>query len=803
MRARLSSAAPLLLSIAGLGAAALVTQLALLRELMAAFGGNELLLGSGFGFWLLATAAGTWLAGALTRTRRAVRARYPGDISHASRPEPEAAGACASFHDHPGMFWGLGWAVLASLPLLQLHAVQVWRDVVFTRGTVVPPAQAALFVSIVLAPYCLVSGAWLARAAAFLCDEGAASAAARLYAADVAGALLGGVAFSFLFAPSLDTWTILLLSGALLLALVCIAEFASDRPRWGFAHAGLAAALAGAALLGGWEQRALAKTYGADVEARTHPSPYRRIVEVRAHGQTTVFLDGQPAITSGDTLLAEELAHGVLGQRSHLGPVLVLGAGPTSLLSEIARHGPSDIVLLEPDAALRALAETRFRADVSARGPCMPVHFSGEEVRRRLAKERGRYAAIIVAEPPPSNVQLNRHYSSEFFEQAARALAPGGVLLVSVGEYANAVSPELAALLSSLRHTLARHFAHQLFLPGSRIHALASDAPLTPDIHPALASRGIVPAWLTDAYLRTQFAEDRLAQLDHASRSPAPINRDLQPTLPPLLLRHWLSRFEVSASWLGPALALATAIVFLALHPAPRIAFAAGFAGGSLELALLFAFQALFGSLHLHVGLLVTSFMAGMALGARHPPGRVTQAGPRSCAPSSTTFQSRASAATDDRAIARTNAFLLLAVFAGAAALLGVALPAFGSIQHRLPSVWLAEAPLFAAACLVGWGTGAVFPLASRLMDGRTQSPAPAAATGASGKSIRETGRRGTGASVLVSLYAADCLGAAAGSLVAGLWLLPQQGLSWTCVAAAAMLVAALVGLMLRTRLAA
>lgn len=735
MRARRSSAAPLLASIAGLGGAALATQLALLRELMAAFGGNELLLGAGLGFWLLATAAG-------------------------SRTGNTFAGAATST---PGIAWRLGWPVLALLPLVQLFAIQVGRDAVFLPGAAASPAAAALFGGIVLAPYGLLSGAWLARAAALLCATCAPPHTARLYAADVAGAVLGGALFSFAMAPRLDSWSILLLSGGILLAVVGLSEGASGCTRWAALQGSLAAAFFAATVAGGWEQRALALVHGPGAEVRSLPSPYRRIVEMRAHGQTSVFLDGHPSIASGDSLFAEELAHYALSQRPGGGRVLVIGTGPAALVSELARHSPGEIVVLEPDPALRSLAAA-WPTRHTAMTPPVPVVRLGEEARRYLAGSQGVFSAIIVAEPPPSNVQLNRHYTAEFFEEAHRALIPGGVLLVSAGDYANAVSPGLAALLSGVRATLGRAFAHQLPLPGVRVHFLASDAPLTARIGPALAERSIVPDWLTDAFLSVQLAEDRLAQLDHASRLPAAPNRDLRPTLPPLLQQLWLNRFGTDAGWLGPALAGAAALALILLRPVPRIAFAAGFAGGTLELVLLFAYQALFGSLHLQVGLLVTAFMGGMAVGA----------GFAGCA---------TSPQPNDRARDRARVLLLLAGCALAAFVLPLALSALGRVQARLPAVWLGECSVMAAACLLGIGTGASFPLALRL-SGRTDTCDGAAER----------------ARVLATLYAADCLGAAAGSLVSGLWLLPREGLFWTCTAAAGTLLAAGAGLLLRRR---
>ena len=53
-----------------LGASSVMTQLALMRELLAALAGNELVIGIGLGGWLLLTGAGTGIGRFADRLRR-------------------------------------------------------------------------------------------------------------------------------------------------------------------------------------------------------------------------------------------------------------------------------------------------------------------------------------------------------------------------------------------------------------------------------------------------------------------------------------------------------------------------------------------------------------------------------------------------------------------------------------------------------------------------------------------------------------------------------------------------------------
>ena len=58
------------------------------------------------------------------------------------------------------------------------------------------------------------------------------------------------------------------------------------------------------------------------------------------------------------------------------------------------------------------------------------------------------------------------------------------------------------------------------------------------------------------------------------------------------------------------------AVCLLGLRAIPRVVFASGFAASALEVVLLLGYQALYGSLYRQVGLVVTVFMAGLAVGA-------------------------------------------------------------------------------------------------------------------------------------------------------------------------------------------
>lgn len=125
-------------AVAALGVSCVMTQLALLRELLCAFSGNELVLGVVLGNWLLLMGAGTWLGRAADRLRQPVAVLV------------------------------VLQSLVAVLPLLQVCLLRGLRNEVFIRGAAVGVTETAASVFILLLPYCVVAGAALTLACSLL-----------------------------------------------------------------------------------------------------------------------------------------------------------------------------------------------------------------------------------------------------------------------------------------------------------------------------------------------------------------------------------------------------------------------------------------------------------------------------------------------------------------------------------------------------------------------------------------------------------------------------------------------------------
>lgn len=716
-------------SVVGLGMSAVLTQLTLMRELLAVFAGNEMVLGVCLGNWFVLTGAGTWLG-------------RVGDRLH----RPERA---------------LAWAHLAVAvwPPLQVLGLRLLRNVVFLPGAAVGVLETIVSSLVLQAPYCLSSGAMLTLACAVLARQASPIPAGRVYVADSLGSIAGGVLFSALLVHVLDHVALLWVPGLLNLLLGGLTAWRAGLRLMARLMAATGAGMAAAAV--GWDLDAVSTAWqfaGQRVVFRGN-SPYGRLVVTEQAGALTFFENGQPTFTTPNIEAREETVHYAMAQRPRAAEVLLVSGGFSGTAQEILRYPVRRLTYVELDPMVLRAGQ-RFLPEALADRRIRIVLDDG---RRFIATTSARFDVVIVDVPDPATSQLNRFYTAEFFRQTKRVLRPEGVLCIGLGQYANYVSPQLARLLASAYRTLQPVFGHVLMIPGGRVFFLASDGPLQTNIAQRLEAAGIATRWVNRHYLAATLSPDRLADLQRAVVQPAALNTDFSPVLYYYHLRHWMSQFNVRLGVVVGLLATGLAVYVARLRAVPLAIFASGFAASGLEVVLLLAFQILCGALYQQVGLLVTAFMVGLTVGAalmnRHlmapsPPGP-SPAGP-----------SRWRAWLADRlaccgpgAHPRQLAWLAWAV-AAFAALLPVWLPLLNGLTARLKSTGPGQVLLVGLTFGLATLVGLQFPLANRIESG----------------GVARTASR---------LYTADLVGASLGAWLPSTLLIPLAGIGSVCLLAA------------------
>jgi spermidine synthase len=371
---------------------------------------------------------------------------------------------------------------------------------------------------------------------------------------------------------------------------------------------------------------------------------------------------------------------------------------------------------------------------------------------------------IILDLPAPATAQLNRFYTAEFLAEAKQALAPDGVVSFSLGRYENYVSRDLARLLASAQRTVRTSFKNTLVIPGGRVFFLASDGPLFPDIAARLEQHQIRTRLVNRHYLDAMLAPDRMADLARAVAEPAALNRDFSPVLYFYHLRHWMSQFNLRFGPLQAVLLLLLGFYLVRLRRGALVLFASGFAASALETVLLLAFQVLCGSVYHQVGLIVTVFMLGLAVGAWRANRTVVRGAPDGPPLRPSVFGLR------PPALLR----LLAVAIAGYALCLPLILPALSRLGGTAVELLAIKTAIGALTFLLAALVGIQFPLANQI-----EAAAPAG---------------------LSRLYTADFVGASLGALLACTLLIPLLGIPGVCLLTAALNVLAAAAMWLPRR---
>lgn len=749
------------------GFTAVVGQIVLMRELIQVFNGNEIALGMLLATWLLWTSVGSAVASAARLGQR--------------RPRLTVA-----------MLEGL---LAASLPAT-IWAVRNAKALFQTVPGELVGAVPMLVTSLVcLSVFCVASGALFAVAARMVERECALSpraAASTAYLLEAAGSAMGGILASVVLVRWCDAFQIAVVAGLLNL---CIAASLLLR----FKRAQVAV-LGGVALIAAvpllfwlapqWNREARVQLWRGFRVVGARESNYGNITVTETGNEASAIRSlyeiGAILANAPDPAAAEEAVHYALLEHPAPRRVLLIGGGLNGGVAEVLKHPTiASLDYVELDPALIAMAREYFPGQTADFGDSR-VHLHFLDGRLFLAESGERFDVIIVGVPDPQTAQLNRFYTAEFFRLARAHLEPGGLVAIQLRSSEEAISPDLAAFLRSMRRTLGEVFPYQAVIPGETIHLFGAIDPstLTSDPQVLLArlrERKLATQYVREYFIPYRMAPDRMQQVaaDLAPTPTTPVNRDFTPIAYAFDVVLWGAQFKsryvawfrwaehiefgrvVSAALIG----LLAGVAVLALLPGIKrrrraaggsSVAATGFTLMALQIFLLLGFQAVYGYVYTELSILIGLFMAGIALGAWLAMHRAAESTTRHLA----------------------GVQLLLAL---AAPMLLLAITFAGHFSSGA-GTWIAAQIAFPALATVsGMLGGYQFAIAAGVF------------------LERETGRSGLG-----MLYAIDLLGGCAGALALTTFLIPVFGFwrtAWlvAMVNGAALALATLTGFTSRT----
>ena len=556
----------------------MVTQLVMVREFLAQFQGNEFIIALIFFAWLILAGTGTWLS-RLCPTRFAISSQRLAILS----------------------------LLLCTFAVLQILTLRFCRDAFFIHGTSVGFYQTLATIFFIIGPYGLLDGFVLPYSLFLLRKNSPEYPGAFLYMLDNIGDVTGGAFFAFILVTLVSPLQAVFLAHVPLLLAIYLLISVSHRKK---PTVLLLSILSCFALLCSGvflEKISLSDREGKLVHYQE--SRYGRITVLQDQEQFTLFVDGAPQFSNQNQSQAEQTVHFPMAQTNKARSVLFIGA-EGGMLQEVEKYQLQQVDYLELDRQLSA-AQLTF----GLLSPIENLHTIHQDGRTFLSQQRKKYDVIISNMPEPDTFQVNRYFTTDFFQSIKNHLQPSGVFSLSVAGYDNYLAEAQRQKVSSIYNSLTPFFRHVILLPGQKIFFICSDAPLQTDIPHLLAKQKIDTDFIS-AYYTGNVSQERINSLMDILDPTTPANHDMKPFLMQIMFTQWFHKFSTTPVPFIVTMALCLLVYFIRCRGEEFILFSTGFLTMGSEILVIFSYQILFGFIYEQVGLIVTVFLAGLLPGA-------------------------------------------------------------------------------------------------------------------------------------------------------------------------------------------
>lgn len=566
-----------------LGFVTFVTQVLLLRELLTFFNGNELTIGIILATWMILTGLGAHLGKFFT-----------------------------AYNKHRELIYVLIGS-LAFIPIITILALYLLSPLIFAPGIMLGISDTFFFTLLVLTPFCIISGMLFTLIANSESVNLNSNRIGLVYALESIGSLVGGLILNFLLIWILSTFQSLYV---IMVLVVLITVVLSIRNR-NFLISGVFIFIF---LL--FNVLYLTNPLDKSVRQLSFPTqkiqyidetPYGIIVVTDQAGQINYYENNVLMGTTGDVALREESVHFPMVQHIKPENVLVFSGIISGIIPEIKKYPVKRIDYVDVNPGAIRLAKKYVGSNSSE-----IVYLIEKDPVRYLKKTSVFYDVVLINLPKPSTIQFNRFYTVEFFSLLKRRLNPNAVVCLSMPSSSNYLTEEASNLLSIIISTLKVEFKNILILPGVEDFIIASDKEINTNIAERIANLNIENEYVNSFYVHDDFLKERSIKLMSQLDTDALTNSDFNPIGYQSSIKLWLSFINFRYWVLGIIIVLLAGFFYIKSNKLNKAVFAAGFAGTSIEILLLFVFQVLYGYVYFAAGIFFMVFMGGLALGSMY-----------------------------------------------------------------------------------------------------------------------------------------------------------------------------------------
>ena len=623
------------LSIILIGFTAMASQIIYMRELLIVFYGNELSISLILAIWLIGGAFGSAVLGTSLRV-------------------PPKAG-----RSNPILIFSLCQATLGILLPAGIIASRIIKPALnINPGEIIPLFPIAALSFLILAPICVILGFMFSIACHIhagtenISGSRSGIAIGNVYILEAIGSIVGGALTSLVLVRFFDALYIMVFFSILnLLAaflLIRRSSFRSNRetvsPLTWKLFLLLLVVMIAAWFFGGLkylDQYSLKKQWqGYDLVASKN-SIYGNVALVKKGEDFSFFDNGLHLYTIPDRMNSEEAVHLALLEHPDPKDVLLVGGGVAGPAAEVLKYPVKKLDYVELDPLIINMAEKYLPHSYYEALKNPRVSIKNTDGRFFVKRTKEKYDCVIVRVGDPYTAQINRYYTREFFEEVKDILKKGGIISFSLASSESYISRPLGEFLSSVYLAIKDVFADVIVMPGETAYFIASDkkGSLTYDykiLEERTRQRLLDTRYVRDYYMASKLSPEKISYINSVIKNSTGIkmNRDSRPASYYYGLIFWTTLFRDSAFsgilksvdehivWqvIGAFIILLALASILFKRSFKRTALVAVMAGGfstmAFQILILLAFQVTYGYLFYQLGIILTAFMAGLAIGA-------------------------------------------------------------------------------------------------------------------------------------------------------------------------------------------
>lgn len=336
-------------------------------------------------------------------------------------------------------------------------------------------------------------------------------------------------------------------------------------------------------------------------------------ITVTQTGKQLNFFENNLLVFSTENVIQrEEDVHYALLQREGTKQVLIAGGGITGTTLEVLKYPSVKNVEYIEHNPFLLQLGRKYTNSLDDE----VIKYIAEDPALFISQVKKKYDAVLINQPPPLNASLNRYYSTEFYQKVKKIMTKNGVLSTRLPYSENYADRYELEIQASVYNSLKRNFKNVLVVPGQKLYFIASDSALKFNYATALKKVDLHNYYVNPAYINDMLLQFKSNQITKGYEDIHLVNHDFKPIVYYAYLGHWLNFFQVGIELIVFPVIILVLVILLFSRGLAKAVYTSGFTAASTEVVLLIVFQIIWGNLYLMLGVLFTLFMAGLATGS-------------------------------------------------------------------------------------------------------------------------------------------------------------------------------------------